>query len=281
MEVSVVDIDGGECVLKSEAGGERGVSMISPHANSMFCMYCIFMLFEPDSDSLDTQGRYLRAGDSLPVSKLTISSSSGFTLPAAFLPVYGNPTKGDIDNIISSNVHGSPPPAPSTSTSPNMPMTWTVGVLPGPHADPDYITEQWINEIFYSSTWRVHYQSNRLGVKLVGPKPEWVRTDGGEGGNHPSNVHDHIYAIGESGRGDTECHERRGEGRGGEGRGGEARTSVHSFHGIPFMSLLYLGAVNFTGDSPVSLKRMICVKGGPRSYIFFTRKNKQQFLVPI
>lgn len=47
--------------------------------------------------------------------------------------------------------------------------------------------------------WRalqVHYQSNRLGVRLVGPKPEWVRPDGGEGGTHPSNVHDHIYALG-------------------------------------------------------------------------------------
>lgn len=45
-------------------------------------------------------------------------------------------------------------------------------------------------------TSQVHYQSNRLGVRLVGPKPEWVRPDGGEGGTHPSNVHDHIYALG-------------------------------------------------------------------------------------
>lgn len=36
----------------------------------------------------------------------------------------------------------------------------------------------------------------RLGVRLIGPKPEWVRSDGGEGGTHPSNVHDHIYAMG-------------------------------------------------------------------------------------
>ncbi len=33
-------------------------------------------------------------------------------------------------------------------------------------------------------------------MRLVGPKPEWVRPDGGEGGTHPSNVHDHIYALG-------------------------------------------------------------------------------------
>ena len=37
---------------------------------------------------------------------------------------------------------------------------------------------------------------NRLGVRLEGPAPKWARTDGGEGGSHPSNVHDHVYAIG-------------------------------------------------------------------------------------
>ena len=36
----------------------------------------------------------------------------------------------------------------------------------------------------------------RLGVRLNGPRPTWSRTDGGEGGSHPSNVHDHTYAIG-------------------------------------------------------------------------------------
>lgn len=36
----------------------------------------------------------------------------------------------------------------------------------------------------------------RLGVRLNGPRPSWTRTDGGEGGSHPSNVHDHTYAIG-------------------------------------------------------------------------------------
>jgi hypothetical protein len=38
--------------------------------------------------------------------------------------------------------------------------------------------------------------STRLGVRLNGPRPTWTRTDGGEGGSHPSNVHDHTYAIG-------------------------------------------------------------------------------------
>jgi urea carboxylase len=42
----------------------------------------------------------------------------------------------------------------------------------------------------------VHYNSNRTGVRLVGPKPEWARRDGGEAGLHPSNIHDNPYAIG-------------------------------------------------------------------------------------
>ncbi|GFH15435.1 uncharacterized protein HaLaN_11664, partial [Haematococcus lacustris] len=50
--------------------------------------------------------------------------------------------------------------------------------------------------VFYREPYSVHYNSNRLGVRLVGPKPDWVRADGGEGGTHPSNVHDHVYALG-------------------------------------------------------------------------------------
>ena len=47
-----------------------------------------------------------------------------------------------------------------------------------------------------SAPYEVHYNSNRLGIRLTGPKPEFARADGGEGGGHPSNVHDHVYALG-------------------------------------------------------------------------------------
>lgn len=42
----------------------------------------------------------------------------------------------------------------------------------------------------------MHFNSSRTGVRLIGPKPEWVRADGGEAGLHPSNIHDNPYAIG-------------------------------------------------------------------------------------
>jgi urea carboxylase len=33
-------------------------------------------------------------------------------------------------------------------------------------------------------------------VRLIGPKPNWARKDGGEAGLHPSNIHDNAYAFG-------------------------------------------------------------------------------------
>ena len=68
-------------------------------------------------------------------------------------------------------------------------------VLPGPYADPDYITKEGMDEIF-STDWKVHYNSNRMGIRLIGPTPKWTRPDGGEGGSHPSNIHDCGYALG-------------------------------------------------------------------------------------
>lgn len=72
---------------------------------------------------------------------------------------------------------------------------WEIGVLYGPHGAPDYFTLSSI-DAFFAADWEVHYNSNRLGVRLIGPKPEWTRPTGGEAGLHPSNVHDCEYAIG-------------------------------------------------------------------------------------
>ncbi|ALD97495.1 urea carboxylase [Pseudomonas syringae] len=68
-------------------------------------------------------------------------------------------------------------------------------VIYGPHAAPEYFTEAYI-ERFFATDWEVHFNSSRTGVRLIGPKPEWVRADGGEAGLHPSNIHDNPYAIG-------------------------------------------------------------------------------------
>lgn len=72
---------------------------------------------------------------------------------------------------------------------------WEIGVLYGPHGAPDFFTEDYI-ETFFQTEWEIHYNSARTGIRLVGEKPGWARTDGGEAGLHPSNIHDNAYAIG-------------------------------------------------------------------------------------
>jgi urea carboxylase len=78
---------------------------------------------------------------------------------------------------------------------PNYERHWDISVLYGPHGSPEFFTVADI-EMIFNTDWRVHYQSDRTGVRLVGPKPEWARKDGGEAGLHPSNIHDNAYAIG-------------------------------------------------------------------------------------
>jgi urea carboxylase len=108
-------------------------------------------------------GRTLRAGDMLPLGRLPKEAPSAEAAPEELIPTYTN--------------------------------EWEVGVLYGPHGAPDFFTTEAI-EMFFSTAWEVHYNSNRLGIRLIGPKPTWTRSDGGEAGLHPSNIHDCEYAIG-------------------------------------------------------------------------------------
>ncbi len=81
------------------------------------------------------------------------------------------------------------------SIIPNYLHEWDLGVLYGPHGAPDFFTAEDI-DTFFSTEWKVHYNSNRTGIRLIGPKPKWARKDGGEAGLHPSNIHDNAYAVG-------------------------------------------------------------------------------------
>ena len=87
------------------------------------------------------------------------------------------------------------PQAAAPHIVPTYGNVWNIGVLYGPHGAPDFFTKESI-DAFFEAEWQVHYNSNRLGVRLTGPKPQWARLDGGEAGLHPSNVHDCEYAIG-------------------------------------------------------------------------------------
>ena len=95
---------------------------------------------------------------------------------------------------------GQPPITASVADLPDelVPRIWTeweLAVLHGPHSAPDFFQPDDIADLF-AAEWRVHYNSSRTGVRLIGPKPRWARQDGGEAGLHPSNIHDNAYAIG-------------------------------------------------------------------------------------
>ncbi|MFD6555396.1 5-oxoprolinase/urea amidolyase family protein, partial [Streptomyces sp. NPDC058398] len=78
---------------------------------------------------------------------------------------------------------------------PGFTAEWRIGALEGPHAAPEFFTEDDIHD-FYAADWKVHFNSARTGVRLIGPQPRWARTDGGEAGLHPSNIHDTPYSVG-------------------------------------------------------------------------------------
>lgn len=71
----------------------------------------------------------------------------------------------------------------------------TLRVIYGPHGAPEYFSQRYIDR-FLDTEWEIHFNSSRTGVRLIGPKPEWTREDGGEAGLHPSNIHDNPYAVG-------------------------------------------------------------------------------------
>ena len=106
-------------------------------------------------------GRHLRTGDVLHLADS--ASAAGAVTPPALIPIYGH--------------------------------HWDVGVLYGPHGAPDFFRPNDIST-FFTTDWKVHHNSSRTGVRLIGPKPQWARSDGGEAGLHPSNIHDNAYAIG-------------------------------------------------------------------------------------
>ena len=108
-------------------------------------------------------GRVLRAGDVLHIQPLPVSQPAPQHLPQQWVPQYTD--------------------------------QWEIAVLYGPHGAPDFFTPADI-EHFFSAEWKVHHNSSRTGVRLIGPKPQWARSDGGEAGLHPSNIHDNAYAIG-------------------------------------------------------------------------------------
>ncbi|KAI0339186.1 urea carboxylase [Trametopsis cervina] len=111
------------------------------------------------------QGRALIAGDQLSLGDCApIASDTPITLPPSLIPSYATDE-------------------------------WTIYCLDGPHSDEEFIVPSGLAQ-FFDTPWRISAASNRMGIRLEGPKIEWARATGGEGGSHPSNIHDNGYALG-------------------------------------------------------------------------------------
>lgn len=87
-------------------------------------------------------------------------------------------------------------PVPDITVNPEYLLTANqISVVPGPHCTEEFLKPEFMNQLA-ETEWEVHFNSDRTGVRLMGPTPAWAREDGGEAGLHPSNVHDTAYAVG-------------------------------------------------------------------------------------
>ncbi|KAJ5892341.1 urea amidolyase [Penicillium tannophilum] len=63
------------------------------------------------------------------------------------------------------------------------------------HLRPQYGTGQWTIQVM-SGPYETGHNAARGGIRLIGPRPGFGRTDGGEGGAHPSNILEYGYPLG-------------------------------------------------------------------------------------
>ncbi len=73
---------------------------------------------------------------------------------------------------------------------------WNVAVTPGPHAAPDFFTRRRHSARSTTPSGRCTTTPAAPACGSSARSRKWARTDGGEAGLHPSNVHDNAYAIG-------------------------------------------------------------------------------------
>ncbi|MET1089761.1 MAG: urea carboxylase [Arthrobacter sp.] len=104
---------------------------------------------------------------------------------------------GDVLRTVASGTGGGAEPTTAVplDNRPALTSAWELTVTEGPHGAPEFFQREDIEEL-YSSEYEVHFNSARTGIRLIGPKPRWARTDGGEAGLHPSNIHDTAYSVG-------------------------------------------------------------------------------------
>jgi urea carboxylase len=134
----------------------------------------------------------VRGGFDVPV---VLGSRSTFTL-GQFGGYDGRALReGDVLDIGDAYDSALAPVPLAAGVAPCIRPEWNIGVLAGPHGEPDFIAPTGVRALL-GALWTVHFNSARTGVRLVGPPPKWARADGGDAGLHPSNIHDTGYAFG-------------------------------------------------------------------------------------
>ena len=98
---------------------------------------------------------------------------------------------GDVLPLLEAGMRVAEPPVPRPDWAGRLELRVTMG----PHCTDEFLTSEDIRA-FLEAEWTVHYHSDRTGVRLIGPRPAWSRSDGGDAGLHPSNIHDNAYAFG-------------------------------------------------------------------------------------
>jgi urea carboxylase len=147
-----------------------------------------------DVGPLDGPGMrgYLAVAGGLDVPRV-LGSRSTFIL-GGFGGMDGRPLAPN-DQIMIGSTENLTAPIEVHEVLPALTNSWTLRVIPGPHGSPDHLTEAGV-EHFFAAGWQVDHRADRTGVRLIGPAPGWARTDGGEAGLHPSNLHDSAYPVG-------------------------------------------------------------------------------------
>ncbi|MFJ8912712.1 biotin-dependent carboxyltransferase family protein [Amycolatopsis sp. NPDC102389] len=82
-----------------------------------------------------------------------------------------------------------------TSLRPSYTDHWEIEVLRGPHADPDFFSEEGYRD-FLDAVWRCDLSSDRVGVRFNPRRLRWARASGDIAGGHPSNLLDSSYPLG-------------------------------------------------------------------------------------
>lgn len=145
---------GARCYLAIK-GGLPGVA---PYLESKSCT--------PTLNLGGHQGRTIMAGDCLDVVKQDVGELKvGFQLPEHCTPRIEELTDDDI---------------------------WTIKCLGGPHDSTDICSSEKIKK-FYDTVYTVNLNSNRGCTRLDGQADVFSRTDGKDGGAHPSNILEYPY----------------------------------------------------------------------------------------